>query len=120
MHDLVIFILVGLIAGILSGLIGIGGGIIIVPVLVLLFGLSQHQAQGTSLAVMIPPVGILAAWTYYKNGHVDLKMALFICMGFVIGGLIGAKIANLIPNLVLQKIFGISLLLIAIKMIFLK
>ena len=115
-----LYILLGLFAGTLSGLIGIGGGIIIIPALILLFGLSQHQAQGTTLALMVPPVGILAAWTYYKQGYVDLPIAAFICIGFLLGGLIGAKIAITLSNVVLEKIFGASLLLISIKMIFFK
>lgn len=111
-------LLLGLVAGTLSGLIGIGGGIIILPALVLLFGLSQHQAQGTTLALLIPPIGILAAWTYYRQGYVDVKIALFVAVGFFLGGLIGARLATSMSNVVLEKIFGISLLLIGIKMIF--
>lgn len=120
MNEIFAFVILGLVAGILSGLIGIGGGIIIIPVLILLFGLSQHQAQGTTLALMVPPVGILAAWTYYKHGYVDLQMAAFICIGFLLGGLIGAKIATALSSVILEKIFGIALLLIACKMIFFK
>lgn len=116
----VFHLLLGLIAGILSGLIGIGGGIIILPALVLLFGLSQHQAQGTTLALLVPPIGILAAWTYYKQGLVDLKIASFVALGFFFGGLLGAKIATGLPNVVLEKVFGVALLLIALKMIFFK
>ncbi len=115
-----LYVFLGLLAGTLSGLIGIGGGIIIIPALVLLFGFSQHAAQGTTLALMVPPVGILAAWTYYKQGHVDLNAALFICLGFFFGGLLGAKFATAIPNIVLEKIFGVSLLVVALKMIFFK
>lgn len=118
MPDILIYIALGLAAGILSGLIGIGGGIIIVPALVLLMGLSQHQAQGTTLALMVPPVGILAAWTYYKQGYVDLQMAAFICIGFFIGGFVGAKMATAISSVMLEKVFGVSLLVIAFKMIF--
>ena len=91
--NIFLYILLGVVAGIFSGLIGIGGGIIIVPALVLLFGLSQHSAQGTTLALMVPPIGLLAAWTYYKQGLVDLKIAAFVCIGFFIGGLLGAKFA---------------------------
>ena len=91
MPDILPYVILGLLAGILSGLIGIGGGIIIVPALVLIFGLTQQQAQGTTLAIMIPPVGLLAAWSYYTRGLVDLKIAAFIVIGFFIGGLIGAK-----------------------------
>jgi uncharacterized membrane protein YfcA len=118
MTNILLYLLLGLMAGILSGLIGIGGGIIIVPALLFLFGLSQHQAQGTTLALMVPPIGLLAAWTYYQQGYVDLKIAIFVCIGFFLGGLIGAKIATALPYAVLEKVFGITLLLIGIKMIF--
>lgn len=104
-------------AGILSGVVGIGGGIIIVPALVFVFGMSQLEAQGTTLALLIPPVGILAAWSYYTHGFVDIKAALLIIAGFLIGGLIGGKIAIGLPNTVLQKIFGVVLLLVSIKML---
>ena len=120
MPHFLIYIILGIAAGILSGLIGIGGGIIIIPALVLLCGLSQHEAQGTTLALMVPPVGILAAWTYYKHGHVNLPVAAFICIGFFFGGLIGAKIACTFNNCLLEKIFGASLLLIGCKMLFFK
>jgi len=117
MADTLLFLLLGLVAGILSGLIGIGGGIIIVPALVFIFGLTQHQAQGTTLALMVPPIGILAAWTYYQKGFVDLRIAALICAGFVIGGLLGAKLATNLSNVILEKIFGVALLLVALKMI---
>jgi uncharacterized membrane protein YfcA len=115
-----LYILLGLIAGVLSGLIGIGGGVIIVPALVFLFGLSQHQAQGTTLALLVPPIGILAAWTYYKEGYVDIRIAAFVAVGFLVGSLFGAKLSTGLSNVVLEKVFGIALLLIAIKMIFAK
>ena len=118
MTNILLYILLGLIVGVLSGLIGISGGVIIIPALVFLFGLSQHQAQGTTLALMVPPIGILAAWTYYKQGYVDLKIAAFICLGFLFGGLLGAKLATSVSNIVLERIFGVALLLIALKMIF--
>lgn len=114
----ILLTLLGLAAGILSGLLGIGGGIIIIPTLVFLFGLSQHQAQGTTLALMVPPIGLLAAWTYYNAGFVDLKIAAFICLGFFIGGFVGAKFATGINDTMLEKIFGAALLLISLKMIF--
>ena len=120
MMNVLLYLLLGLVAGIFSGLIGIGGGVIIVPALVYLFGLSQHQAQGTTLALMVPPIGLLAAWTYYQQGYVDSKIAIFICMGFFIGGLLGAKFATGLSNAILEKVFGIALLLIALKMIFFK
>lgn len=117
MINILLYVVLGLVAGVFSGLIGIGGGLIIVPVLVLLFGMSQHMAQGTTLALMVPPIGLLAAWVYYKNGFVDLKVAAFICLGFFVGGLIGAKFATDIPEITLKRIFGIVLLLASIKMI---
>lgn len=113
-----LYILLGAFAGALSGLIGIGGGVIIVPSLIFLFGFSQQQAQGTTLGLLVPPIGILAAWTYYQQGYVNLKVAALICLGFVLGGLVGAKLAINLPSNLLEKVFGIALLLIALKMIF--
>jgi len=118
--NILFYLLLGLITGIFSGLLGIGGAIIIIPILVLLFGLSQHMAQGTTLALMVPPIGLLAAWTYYKAGHVDLKIAGLICLGFFVGGLVGASFATEIPEQILRKIFGVMLLLASLKMIFFK
>jgi len=110
----------GLVAGILGGLFGIGGGIIIIPALVLLFGLSQHQAQGTTLALLVPPVGLLAAWSYYKQGYVDIKIAALLCAGFVLGALIGAEWAKHFSDTLLKKAFGILMMIFAVKMIFSK
>ena len=115
-----LYLLLGLVTGIFSGLIGIGGAIIIIPSLVLLFGLSQHAAQGTTLALMVPPIGLLAAWTYYKQGFVDFKIAGLICLGFFFGGLVGAKFATNIPEDILRKIFGVVLLVASLRMIFYK
>lgn len=111
------YVLLGLVAGVMSGLIGIGGGIVIVPALVFLFGFSQHQAQGTTLAMMVPPIGILAAWTYFKEGYVDLSVAAILCLGFVVGGWLGAKVATGLSNAVLERVFGVALLLVSVKMI---
>ena len=115
-----LFLLLGLITGIFSGLLGIGGAIIIIPCLVILFDLSQQTAQGTTLALMVPPIGLLAAWTYYKAGFVDIKIAGLICLGFFFGGLIGARYATQIPEDILRKIFGVMLLIASLKMIFFK
>lgn len=112
------YILLGLLAGILSGLIGIGGGVIIVPSLIFLFGFSQQEAQGTTLGLLVPPIGILSALTYYQQGYVNLKVAALICVGFFLGGLLGAKIAVGLSSEMLKKIFGFVLLLIGLKMIF--
>jgi uncharacterized protein len=116
--DLLLVLLIGLAAGVLSGLLGIGGGILLVPCLVYVFGLSQHAAQGTTLALMVPPIGLLAPWTYYKEGYVDVRIAAVICLGFFLGGLFGAKFATSINEEFLKKVFGIALLLVAVKMIF--
>ncbi len=110
------FIILGIFAGILSGIIGIGGGIIIVPALIYIFKLPQQLAQGTTLALLVPPIGILAAWTYYKQGFVDLKVAGLIVVGFFVGGLIGAIYATSLNTDLLRKIFAIILILIGIKM----
>jgi uncharacterized protein len=117
MMNIALYILLGLTAGILSGVVGVGGGIIIVPALVFLFGMAQHTAQGTTLALMVPPIGILAAWTYYNHGYVDLKVAAFVAIGFILGGLFGAKIAVLVSEHLLKKIFAFILLAVSIKML---
>ncbi|MCM8792364.1 MAG: TSUP family transporter [Candidatus Omnitrophica bacterium] len=112
-----LYILLGIIAGILSGIFGIGGGTILIPALVYLFGLTQHQAQGTTLAVMVPPIGLLAALRYYYSGNVKLGMAGFICVGFVIGGLLGAHLVQELADKALKQLFGIYLLVISLRMI---
>jgi uncharacterized membrane protein YfcA len=111
------YLILGLLAGVLSGLVGLGGGFIIVPALVLIFGFSQHQAQGTTLALLVPPIGILAAWTYYRQGFVDVKVAALIAVGFVAGSLIGARYAMTLSNETLEKVFGVALVLIGLKML---
>jgi uncharacterized membrane protein YfcA len=120
MTSVLLYLLLGLIAGIVSGLVGVGGGIIVIPALIFLFGFSQHQAQGTTLALLVPPIGLLAAWTYYQQGYVDLKVAGFICLGFLLGGLFGARIAVGLSTTALERVFGFALLLVALKMIFTK
>jgi len=120
MNGIIPYIILGLAAGVLSGLVGIGGGILIIPALVLIFGFTQQTAQGTTLALMVPPIGILAAWAYYQQGYVDLKVAGLICLGFVLGGYFGAKLAISVPKDMLQKIFGGFLLLVSLKMLFWK
>ncbi len=110
----------GIIAGILAGIFGIGGGTILIPALVYLFGLSQHQAQGTTLAIMVPPIGLLAALRYYYSGNVRLDMAAFICIGFFLGGLVGAHFIQDIPGSIVKRMFGLYLAFIAIRMIFAK
>ncbi|WP_148783284.1 sulfite exporter TauE/SafE family protein [Aquimarina intermedia] len=111
-------IAIGLLAGFLSGTLGIGGSIVMIPLLILFVGFSQHEAQGTSLAVLSVPVTILAAYTYYKEGFVNWKYAMVIALTFVIGGYLGSKLAISINQLLLKKIFGGILLLVSLKMIF--
>ncbi len=111
---------IGLIAGTLSGILGIGGAVVIIPALIYILKFSQHLAQGTTLALMVPPIGLLAALTYYRAGYVDLKTAVFICLGFFIGGLLGAKFAIQLPSIVLKRLFGIYLLIISLKMLLAK
>lgn len=118
MATIVILLCIGLFAGILSGMVGIGGGIIIVPALVYFMNMSQHEAQGTSLTVLLLPVGVLAVYYYYQAGFVDVRSSLIIAATFVIGGLIGSKIAIAVDQNMLKKIFGIFMLLISLKMIF--
>jgi hypothetical protein len=117
MSTILFLVCVGLLAGFLSGILGIGGGIVMVPLL-LVIGFSQHQAQGISLAAMLPPVTLLAVLQYAKAGHVDWKMALVISATFIIGGLFGSKLAIVINEQLLKKIFGFLMLIIALKMIF--
>lgn len=118
--NIALLLLLGLITGCFSGFLGIGGAIIMIPALVYFFGLNQHLAQGTTLALMVPPIGLLAAWQYWRNGHVNLHIAIWVAVGFFVGGLVGALLANRVPDILLRKIFGVFLALIALKMIFSK
>lgn len=110
-------ILIGILAGVLSGLVGVGGGIIMVPLLVLFLSLSQHQAQGTSLAVLAVPVTAVAVFNYYKEGQINLKYAAIIAVFFVVGSIVGSKFALTLDQKVLKKIFAVVLVIIAGKML---
>jgi len=116
MNTLIITV-IGVIGGIASGLLGIGGAVVMVPALIFIAGFNQLQAQGTTLFAMIPPIGILAAFEYYKAGHVEIKTAAIIAAGFIIGAWLGSKLALNINPLILKKIFGFLLLYISIRMI---
>jgi hypothetical protein len=118
-QTILLLILVGLAAGVLSGMIGIGGGIIIVPALVFVLGFSQLQAQGTSLGLLLLPAGILAALNYYKKGYIDMRVVGIMFVFFVVGGWLGSKISLSLPQDTVKKIFAIVLLLVAGKMLFL-
>jgi len=116
----ILYIILGLIAGIFGGMFGIGGATILIPALVFLFGLTQHQAQGTTLAILVPPIGLLAALRYYYSGNVKLGMAALICLGFFIGGYIGASLVQNVSDPLLKKLFGVFLLFVAVRMILTK
>lgn len=118
MTSILILLAVGLIAGALSGMVGIGGGIIIVPALVYFLGFSQHQAQGTVLFMFLLPIGILGVMNYYNAGHVDFKTAFIIASTFVVGSYFGSKISIAIDQQTLKKVFGVIILLLSLKMIF--
>jgi uncharacterized membrane protein YfcA len=110
-------ILIGILAGVLSGLVGVGGGIIMVPLLVMFFGFNQHEAQGTSLAVLAVPVTAVAVFNYYKEGQINLKYAAIIALFFVLGSIVGSKFALTLDQKVLKKIFAVVLIVIAGKML---
>ena len=118
--NVALYIILGVVAGVCSGVFGIGGGTILIPALVFLFGLTQHQAQGTTLAIMIPPIGLLAALRYYYSGNVKLNIAAFICIGFFFGALLGAHYIQAVPDSILKRFFGVFLVVIGAKMIMFK
>jgi uncharacterized protein len=110
-------IVVGFAGGGLGGLVGLGGGFIMVPLFVYLFHMPQHDAQGTSLAVLLPPVGILSVLQYWRAGHVDFPVALWAALGFLLGGLVGGSVAQLIGGVLLRRVFAIVLMLAAIDLL---
>jgi len=114
---LVLIVVLGIITGFMAGMLGIGGGIIVIPALAFILGYTQQEAQGTSLAMMLPPVGIFAVINYYKAGHVHWRVAAILAVFFVVGSIFGSKLAVKIPQDILKKVFGVFLLLVAIKML---
>lgn len=117
---ILLLIIIGLLAGIFSGLMGVGGGIVMIPLMVFALGFSQHEAQGTSLAVLAIPVTFIAAYNYYEAGHVNWKYAAVIAVTFIVGAYFGSKFAVSIDEGLLKKIFGAILIVVAIKLIFWK
>jgi uncharacterized protein len=115
---LIVLIITGLAAGFLAGTMGIGGGVVVVPMLVLVLGLSQREAQGTSLTFMLAPIGILAAYNYYKEGYINVKFAIILAVFFIIGSYLGSLIAVQTPDKILKKAFGIILVFTGLNMIF--
>jgi uncharacterized protein len=111
---------IGLIVGFFGGMFGVGGGVILIPLLVYIIGMEQHTAQGTSVAILLPPIGIVAAYNYYKAGHVNIKYAIIIAITFIIGSYFGSKLAVYLPDQVSKRIFAVILFLISVKMFFLK
>jgi uncharacterized membrane protein YfcA len=111
-------LLVGVIVGVVSGIVGIGGGVLFIPALIWLFAMDQHKAQGTSLGALLAPVGIFAFLEYYRNGNADLKIALLLAAGFLAGGYFGAVVAQHVPELWLRRIFAIMLVVIGARMFF--
>lgn len=114
---LLILVGIGILTGFMAGMLGIGGAIIMIPAMIFLLGLSQQTAQGTSLAVMLPPIGLIAAYNYYKAGEVNFKYALILAAFFIVGSYFGSKLAVSVPQAILKKIFGVLLLLVAAKML---
>ena len=114
-------IIIGLIAGMLSGFLGVGGGVVMVPLMLILLGFNQHEAQGTSLAVLAVPVTFIAAYTYHVSGSpLNWKYAGVIALFFIVGGFLGSKFAVSVPQNILKKIFAFILLVVAVKMFFSK
>lgn len=114
------YLLLGYLTGALSGMLGIGGGSFLTPALIYFFGFSQHIAQGTTLALMVPPIGLIAAWKYYRQGYVDMNVSFMISIGFLLGSLLGAKLAIALPELYLKRIFSVLMFFTACKMMFSK
>src|SRR6056297_1942109 len=118
MNEIILLLIVGLLAGFAGGMMGVGGGVVVIPALVFIMGFSQHEAQGTALAFMLPPIGLLAAWNYYKAGYVNVKYAVFLTLAFVVGAYVGSLISVQVPDKILKKIFGLMLLYVSYRMIF--
>ena len=116
--EIFILIAIGLLAGFTGGALGLGGGVIIVPALIFIMGFSQHQAQGTSLAVLIFPVALLGAYNYYKSGFVNFKFVVVLALAFLVGSYLGSLMAINLPEKILKKVFGFVILLLSLKMIF--
>lgn len=115
---IILLIIIGVAAGMLGGMVGIGGGLVIVPALVYFLAFSQHEAQGTSLGLLLLPVGILGVINYYKNGYVDARAVGLLAIGFIVGNYFGSKWALSLPQLTLKRVFAIFMIIIALKMLF--
>ena len=118
MQTIIILIIIGLAAGIMGGMVGVGGGIIIVPALVYFLAFSQHEAQGTSLGLILLPVALFGVINYYKKGYVDLRAVAFLATGFVVGSYLGSKFSLSLPQETIRKVFAVFLLIVSLKMLF--
>ena len=112
-----ILLIIGLAAGLLSGVAGVGGGVIVIPALIFALGMTQFEAQGTSLAMMVPPIGIMAAYNYYQEGALNWRYALVLAIFFVIGGYFGSKFVLSVPQAAIKKGFAVFIILIGLKML---
>ncbi|MBM4166539.1 MAG: sulfite exporter TauE/SafE family protein [Ignavibacteria bacterium] len=113
----ILFLITGIVVGFSSGIVGVGGGVFVIPILVFLFGFSQKMAQGTSLAMLLPPVGILAVMEYYRSGNINVNVAIVLALGYLFGAYFGSSLAVTLSNDMLKKIFGILLLGVSLKML---
>jgi len=116
--EILILAATGLAAGVVGGMFGVGGGILVVPALVFILGLTQHDAQGTSIGMMLLPVGIFAAWNYYQSGNLNVKFCIVLALTFVIGAYFGSKISLGISEVALKRMFGVMMMLVAVKLMF--
>ena len=117
LYQILILLVIGLFAGFLSGTMGVGGGLIIVPSLVFILGMTQHQAQGTSLAMMLAPIGIMAVYNYFREGYVNIKYAVILALVFILGAWLGSLFSVNLSGSTLKKIFGVLMLIVGLKMI---
>jgi len=120
MNTILLLTLIGLGVGFFGGIYGVGGGVLMIPALIYIVGMQQYAAQGTSVAVLLPPIGIIAAYNYYKAGHINIKYSIIIAIAFIVGSYFGSKVALKIPEILSKKIFAIVLFLLAIRMYFFK
>jgi len=118
LQTVLLLLIIGIASGMLSGLVGVGGGIIIVPALVLVLGFTQKEAQGTSLGILLLPIGLLGVMQYYKQGYINISYVIIISLGFIAGSFFGSKVALSISDEKIKKIFAIVMMLISIKMLF--
>jgi len=109
-------LIIGVLVGTFSGMIGLGGAVFLIPILVYGYGMDQKSAQGTSIATLLLPIGALAFWKYYSAGHVDIRLAALLAVGFFVGGYFGGSVAQLATSFQLRRIFAVCLAGIAVKM----